>query len=293
MKKLEIKLDQVVKLLLFGNFPNKQELLNGYENLKKLFNSPFPQEFFLEIISELRANPFYRQFKLDADPCFLKALVNKVNRFEIIEQLLQSSEINYSQQEEMVLEQRLNILISLSFLEQDLKEAKDSEEEGQLCLDDFFEVYFEELDKLKTILSSESISIKNIDWFFESDLFQFISGASDCFDVELVDLYKILLEDTEIKTKKDFISHKQILENAKKEIRSFDYEAFYAVLSNTKKQLEDNLRSSPCIPVSTTCNISIFKKFSKLTKLSPIAKKALLNNLKEYKDSPHLNNFKR
>lgn len=291
MKKIEFKLDQIIKLLSDKYFLNKQELLDGYENLKKLLTSSFPQEFLPKIIKELKANPFYQQFKLDADPQFLNAIVTKVTDFKIIEELLSSSEINYSQQETIVLEQRLNILISLSLLEQDLKEIKeiiDSEEDEE---DDFF-VYFENLEKLKTILSSESVSIENIDWFFESDLFEFISGTSDCFDVKLVDLYKILLEYTEIKTSEDFIEHKELLKKARKE-NPFDYNKFYAVLSNTKKQLADNLRSSPIIPLSTTYNTSIFKKFSKVTKLSPIAKKALLNNLKEYQDSPHLNNFKR
>lgn len=301
MKKLEIKLDIVVKILAFGDFPNKQELLDGHGDLKKLFNSSFSQESLLEIIRELKANAFYRQFKLDADPQFLKALVKKVTDFKLIEELLKFSEINYSQQEKMVLKQRRNILISLSLLEQDLKEDKVPDEEGQLELeDDFYEVYFEDLEKLKTILASESIFIKNINWFFESDLFEFISGASDCFDVELVDLYKMLLEGTEIKSIDDFIQHKQLLERAQKE-SSLDYNEFYAVLSNTNKQLAEDLRKSliakdlsksPVIPVST-CNSSIFKKFSALKKLSPIAKKALLNNLKKCNDSPHLKKFKR
>lgn len=291
MKKLEIKLDQIVKLPEFADFTNKQKLLNGYINLKKLFNSPFSQESLPKILKELRTNPFYRQCKLNTDPQVLKALVNKVNDFKIIEQLLKSTEIYYSQQEKMVLEERLNILFLLFLLERDLKRAKVLDEQGQLKLDVVFEVYFEDLEKLKKIFSSETIFFKNINWFFKSDLFKFISDASSYFTIKLVEFYKTLLEDTEIKTKKDFFEHKQLLENAKK-IESFDYKSFYAVLSNTKKQLVDDLKSSSSIPAATTCNISISEKFYNLTKLSPIAKKALLNNLKKYNDSPHLNNFK-
>ncbi len=150
MKKLEIKLDIVVKILAFGDFPNKQALLDGHGKLKTLFKSSFSQESLPKIIRELKANAFYRQFKLDADPQFLKALVKKVTDFKVIEELLKFSEINYSQQE----------------------------------------------------------------------------------------------------------------------------------------------KRAPVIPVST-CNSSIFKKFSALKKLSPIAKKALLNNLKKCNDSPHLKKFKR
>lgn len=234
MKKIEIKLDQVVKLLSFGDFPNKFELLNGYENLKKLFNSSFLQGSLPEIIRELRANLFYRQFKLDADPQFLKALVKKVDDFEIIDQLLKSSEIHYSEQEERVLDQRHYILFSLSLLEQDLKEARVPNEEGQLELDDVFKHYFEDLEKLKKIFSVETISIENINYFFESDLFDFISRASDCFDVKLVDLYRVLLEGTEINTKQDFIKHKNLLIKkascARRNQEQLDYLSFSSIL---------------------------------------------------------------
>ncbi len=244
MKKVEIKLDQVVKLLSFANFPNKQELLNGYETLKKLFNSSFPQEALQEIIRGLRANPFYRQFKLDADPYFLKALINKVNDFEIIEQLLKSSEIHYSEQEEMVLEQRLNILISLSLLDQDLKEAKVPVREGQIELDRVFEVYFGDLEKLKQIFLAETISIENINWFFKSNLFDFISRTSDCFDVKLTNLYEVLLEGTEINTKQDFIEHKNILiekaSYARRNEDQFDYLSFSSILGTEKNCLGEN-----------------------------------------------------
>ncbi|MEN9447625.1 MAG: hypothetical protein RJA25_915 [Bacteroidota bacterium] len=294
MKKLEIKLDNVVKKLAFEDFPNKQELLDGHGDLKKLFNSSFSQESLLEIIRELKANAFYRQFKLDADPQFLKALVKKVTDFKVIEELLKFSEINYSQQEKRVLRQRRNILISLIFLE------KNFHQEAKHFNDDFIEVYFEELEQLKKIFTTESISIKDIDWFFQSDLFQFVSKNPEFLDVELADLFKMLLEETEIKTIEDFIKHKQLLEKAQEE-NLIDYKKFYAVLSSTNKQLAENLRksliakdlsNSLVIPVST-CNSSIFEKFSELKKLSPIAKKALLNNLKECNDSPHLKKFKR
>jgi hypothetical protein len=292
MKNIINKLNQVVKLLSFGDFSNRQELLNAYESLKKIFNSPFSSESFPEIMRELKINLFYRQFKLDADPQFLKELVKKLADFTIIEAFLESPEIILSEQEKTILEQRRYTLVSLALLEQDLKEATIPNKEDQRDPDDFFDVYFEDLEKLKEIFSSESISIENINWFFESDLFELISGASDCFDVELTNLYEILLENTEIKTKKDFIAHKQLLEKSQKE-KYLDYKEFYAILSKTKKQLAENLRTYPSIPIATSHNISIFKKISNLKKLSPIAKKALINNLKHYKDSPHVNSFKR
>ncbi len=286
MKKVMIKLNQVVKLLSFGDFPNKQELLQAFEDLKKIFNSPISPKLFQKIIKELKDNPFYRQFKLYADPIFLTALARKIDNFEIIEMVL--SEINYFPAEEMALKQRRNILISLALMEQDLQESKIPNQEGQY--DDFYDIYFDDLGKLNEIFSADSISIENIKWFFESDLFEFISGASDCFDVNLSDLYEMLLENTEIKTKKDFIAHKQLLEKAQKE-NYLDYKEFYAILSATKKQLAESLRNSPTIPLVLTSH-NIFKKIPNL-KLSPMTKKALINNLKDYKDSPYVNILKR
>jgi hypothetical protein len=96
----------------------------------------------------------------------------------------------------------------------------------------------------------------------------------------------MLLENTEIKTKKDFIAHKQLLETAQKE-NYLDYKEFYAILSATKKQLAESLRNSPAIPLALTSH-NIFKKIPNLKKLSPMTKKALLNNLKNYKDSPYV-----
>lgn len=89
-------------MLSHGDFINHKESRNGFETLKKLFNASFSQEFLLENITKLKTNPFYRQLKLDSDSFYIKELINKVNDVEIIELLLKSSEINYSQQEELV-----------------------------------------------------------------------------------------------------------------------------------------------------------------------------------------------
>lgn len=288
MKNVITKLNHVVKLLSFGDFPNKQELSRAFEDLKKIYNFPISSELFPEIIKKLKDNPFYCQFKLYDDPLFLTALARKIDSFEIIKMILSSSEINYSPAEEVALKQRRNILISLALMEQDLQENKILNHEGQY--DDFYDIYFDDLGRLNEIFSADSISIENIKWFFESDLFEFVSGASDCFDVNLSDLYEMLLENTEIKTKKDFIAHKQLLEKALKE-NYLDYKEFYAILSTTKKQLAESLQNSSTIQLALSSH-NIFKKIPKL-KLSPMTKKALLNNLKNYEDSPYVNIFKR
>lgn len=286
MKRVIIKLNHVVKLLSFGDFPNEQELFQAFEDLKKIFNSPISPKLFPKIIKELKDNPFYRQFKLYADPIFFTALARKIDNFEIIEMAL--SDINFFPAEEVALKQRRNILVSLALIEQDLQESKIPNQEGQY--DDFYDIYFDDLGKLNEIFSADSISIENIKWFFESDLFEFISGTSSDFDIKLTDLYEMLLENTEIKTKKDFMAHKQLLEKAQKG-NYLDYKEFYSILSSTKKQLAESIRNSPAIPLALASH-NIFKKIPEL-KLSPMTKKALLNNLKNYKDSPYVNIFKR
>ncbi|TLY47754.1 MAG: hypothetical protein E6K54_05050 [Gammaproteobacteria bacterium] len=287
MKKVILKLDQVVKLLSYADFSNRKELLNGFETLKKLFNASLSQEFLLENITKLKTNPFYRQFKLDGDPCYMKELVRKVNDIEIIERLLKSIEIKYSQQEEWVIKQHLNNLISLSILKQDLNRGRK---------DEFFEVYLEDFEKLKKIISSELISFNDIQWFFDSDLFEFISSTSDCCDKELIDLYKTFLENTEIKTRKDFTKHDQLLKTTQNE-KHINYKEYYDILSATKKQLSEKIRNSPIIskptPLPITNQHCIFKKFSTLKKLSPTAKKALYNNLKNYEDPSSIASLKR
>jgi hypothetical protein len=297
---IETKLKDILQRLNFYYFSNKKELLKSLEELNKILNPSFLMESFQEIITALKANQLYREFKLDADPEIFRAIVNKVNDITMIEKLLSlSSEINYSESEKKVLDQRLAILIALSFLDDDLDENMDNES-------NFFEVYFQDLKELKKIFSSEYITPDNIKWFLHSDLFEFISEATECFDVNLEDLYECMIQNTDINTKKDFSFHKQILENAKKEVESFDYEAFYAVLSKTKKQLTDNLRKS-----STLLNHNSFYKSPKSIGLSKTAQKAWLNiykkytapypnglnealkNLKECNDSPNLNNLNR
>lgn len=292
MKSVMMKLNHVVKLLSFGDFPKQQELFQEFESLKKIFNSPVSSELFPEIIKKLKNNLFYRQFKLYDDSLFLTVLARKIQNFKVMELILLSSEINYSLAEEMALKQRRNILLSLALLEQDLQENKVPNQEDHY--DDVYDIYFDDLGKLNEIFTADSIFIENIKWFFESDLFEFISGSPDSFDVKLTDLYGMLLENTKIKTSEDFIAHEQLLEEAQKK-NYLDYKKFYAILSATKKQLAENLRTSSTTSTSSPIAITshnIFKKIPKL-KLSPTTKKALLNNLKNYKDSPYVNSLKR
>lgn len=61
-----------------------------------------------------------------------------------------------------------------------------------------------------------------------------------------MDLYKALLENTEIKTRKDFTEHDQLLKTKQKE-KYINYKEFYDVLSATKKQLSEKIRNSPTI----------------------------------------------
>lgn len=110
-----------------------------------------------------------------------------------------------------------------------------------------------------------------------------------------MDLYKVLLENTEIKTRKDFTEHDQLLKTTQK--KYINYKEFYDILSATKKQLSEKIRNSLTISKLTSLPITnrhcIFKKFSTLKKLSSTAAKALYNNLKNYEDSSSTARLKR
>ncbi|HEY2566304.1 MAG TPA: hypothetical protein VGH95_01160 [Candidatus Aquirickettsiella sp.] len=282
MKKVEIKLEKIIKSISHDTFSSDEALFNDYKKLKELLNSPTSSKHLVEIIRQLKANLFYRQFKLDADPLFLKTLINKVTDFKIIEKLLKRSDIHYSQQEEISLEQRINILSSLFFLEQELRELQE-DQDTKYCSDleeNFFEVYLKDMQKLKTIFSSESTSLMDIKWFFESDLFEFMLGISSHSDIEPVDVYNALLENTEIKTEKEFSQHKKLLGRIKDD--KFEYQEFYAAL-----------RNSPAISKSIAFHINLSEKFSTLKMLSPIARKAFVNNLIKHEDHFTLIKFKR
>ncbi|WP_342227221.1 hypothetical protein [Rickettsiella endosymbiont of Rhagonycha lignosa] len=284
MQKVEIKLDKIVNSLPLDTFANNQALFNDYIKLKELLNSPVSPELLADVIRQLKANLFYQEFKLNADSLFLKTLINKVTDFRIIEGLLKISDIHFSQQEEKFLNQRIDTLSSLFFLKEELLELqKDENENDQKDPDlegNFFEVYLQDLKKLKTILSSASTSLSNIEWFFESDLFEFMLGVADSSDGEPVDIYEALLENTEIKTEKEFRDHKKLLGRIKND--KFEYQEFYRVL-----------RNSPAISKAIAFQINLSEKFSTLKMLSPIARKAFVNNLIKHDGDLNLIKFKR
>lgn len=282
MKKVEIKLDKIVNSLPLDTFSNNEALFNNYIKLKELLNSSVSPELLTDVIRQLKANLFYQEFKLNADSLFLKTLINKVIDFKIIEGLLHLSDIHFSQQEEKFLDQRIDTLSSLFFLEQELLELqKDQDANNQENLEkNFFGVYLQDMKKLKTILSSESTSLNNINWFFKSDLFEFMLGVADSSDVEPVDIYEALLENTEIETENEFRHHKKLLGRIKND--KFEYQEFYAVL-----------RNSPAISESIAFHIHLSEKFSTVKMLSPIARKAFVNNLIKHDDHFTLIKFKR
>ena len=285
MKKAEKKLNQIINSLSLNTLVKCKELVNDYRKLKELLYSPFPQESLVEIIRQLKTNSFYQEFKLEADPLFLKTIIIKISDYKIIEEL-QFSNINYSPQEEHFLDNRIDILASIFYLEQELLELKESQdkldekEQEDSKEDNFFGIYLEDIEKLKKMLCSEFTSLSNIEWFLKSDLFEFILNINDCSDVEPINIYQALLENTEILTKKEFIQHKELLGKVEKEY--FEYEAFYHVL-----------RNSPAISKSIVFHIHIDEKFSTVKRISPIAKQAFFNNLLKHEDDFHLIKFKR
>lgn len=277
---IETKLNHMLKLLPLNDSSNKEKLLEDYEEIKKLLNPSFSIKSFPETIRLLKANQFYQKCNLDTDPKIFKAIISKVDDITMIETLLSlCSEITYSEQEKNIFKQRLHILISLSILYGDLNKAAALEESETINNQvNFLEIYFSDFKKLKKMYSYEEITLENIVWFFNSNLFALLSETPDYFDTDLQDLYQSLLESTEINTGIDFITHKNILigkyKKSQEEKEIFNYDGFYFIL---KEHFENTIRELP-----TLLNLNTFYKLPRAATLSPIARLALINNLKKY-----------
>ncbi|MDQ8039765.1 MAG: hypothetical protein AAGB33_00105 [Cellulomonas sp.] len=103
----------------------------------------------------------------------------------------------------------------LNSVETDLKEVVEFSKDEGYEEDNFFEKHFQELDNLKTILFFDTIEQENIEWFFNSYLFDLIAAEPENFSVKLTDIYRLMIHDVKIVTNKDFNEQRQILLNKK------------------------------------------------------------------------------
>jgi hypothetical protein len=269
---IEAELNHIVKNLACDNFPNKQVLQEGYENLKSLLTSHISSELLPEAVKALKANLVYQQFKLADDPQFLKTLIVQVDNAIILDELF-ALEVDYSKIEEQVLDQQL-LLLALDY---DLKEVIEFFTETD---SEAFEIYLEDLQELKNLFCLEKINPGKVEWFLHSDLFVLMADSSDSFDIPLTDIYQALLDNCKISTAEEFLEHKAILREKAKQAandkESFELKKFLSILAPIELQLKEKFYSAEN-------KLAFFNvKYPEMASLSPIAKKALLNRLKKY-----------
>lgn len=87
---IETKLFHMLQVLSFSEFPNKEELIQAYEKLKKIFIEPLFTESLIETINQLKSNLFYLEFELENDPQFFRAIIEKVDDTLMMDKLLES-----------------------------------------------------------------------------------------------------------------------------------------------------------------------------------------------------------
>lgn len=200
--RIETIIFNIVSSQDFQKSAKQKELLQEAKSLINLFKSHIPSWNSIEIFLSLKANLFYQKFN---DRPFFKAFINKIEDSTTIKNIL-ALNINYSEAEKKA----LNNSLSLSILYHDLKEEEKLYEGSQDKDENIFEIYFEDFKTLKTILSSEKVSPKDIEWFLDSDLFDFMSESED-FEITIKNIYRLLLANTEIKGNSEFNKHRAIL----------------------------------------------------------------------------------
>lgn len=79
---------------------------------------------------------------------------------------------------------------------------------------DFYEIYREDFNELKTILFSENIHFKNLEWFLKSNFSKLVPGSSASFQTSLNSVFQCLIKNVyPALTIKDVNSLKTIIHN--------------------------------------------------------------------------------
>lgn len=169
----------------------------------------------------------------------------------------------------------------LSVLEDDLnKEAGLDENEDQD--DDIFEVFFADLDELKSIFACKEVTPNHIEWFLHSDLFCFMADSVESCKVALKDIYKALLRNVSVEKKEYFMEHKKVLvEKANTAIReeeAFERREFFLILNAKKNDFKAKLKATKHLNRNTFFKVNARKTAA----LSPVAKRAIFNHYKQF-----------
>ena len=252
---IEAKLDDLAKQLNASDSPNKQALLIGYQSLKAFLNCSLSLKLLKQAYSALKRNPFSEQFGLAED--LLKIYEDKVDSAKRTDTAIEAL---------------------LSNLEEDLNKEAGLDEDPE---DDISEVFFEDLDKLKSLFSCKVVTANDMEWFLHSDLFCLISESVACFTVALEDIYKALLRNVKTGEAEYFMEHKKILiekaNMAMENKEAFDRRAFFLILNAKKNDFRLKLGTANHLNRNT-----LFKaKARKTATFSPVAKRAMFNYLRQ------------
>ncbi len=174
-----------------------------------------------------------------------------------------AQETHYSEDQSIVLKDRFTEL--LFKLKQDLQEikelevieklevegtGKDQESENEDKQASFVTRHFNELEELKTIFSSSLVCVEDVTWFLRSAIFELMSCEPESFTIDLLELYKCLLEQAELPSKKIYHEHLQALLDKKTDEKSnFPFVDFFPVLSAARKRNAGEVFSEQDVPI--------------------------------------------
>lgn len=256
---IETKLHDLAKRLYSSYVPNRKVLFQGYKNLKAFLNCSLSLGLLEQAYRALEKNLFCTQFELSDD--LLKVYQDKVDEAERADRFIEGL---------------------LSSLEDELyKEAALDKNDNQD--DDLFEVFFEDLDELKSLFSCKVVRPKNIQWFFHSELFCFMADSGEYFKLILKDIYKAWLRSVNVEKKEYFMELKKVLiekaNRAMREEQPFERSAFFLILNAKKNDFKVEIESSEHLDTS----ILIKAKARKTAMFSPLAKQAMFNYGRQFK----------
>jgi hypothetical protein len=275
--RIKREISNLLNIIQSGNFLGKELLVKEHKKILDLLKLTASSDACINSIKAIKANLIYKMFKLAEDPNLIKLITSKIVEYKDLEKILNASDIVYSEKEKIGLNNRLNVLELAYRVEMDLNKAVETAKEEGHEKPSFFSDHFEELASLKETLSSDAICPDDVEYFFNTRLFDLIAAEPYNFSVKLTDIYKVMIHNIKLVPTKKFDEQRKILLDKKtKEGQVFDYEAFRSILYDAKNKLKLNLKRHLEQPGSHT-----FHKVRKIS-VNKLPKLALKNNLDLY-----------
>ena len=123
-------------------------------------------------------------------------------------------------------------------------ERTDEESENEGSEKGFLDYHLNELKKLKEISSLKSLKITDINWFFDTALFNLMNELPEEFVIKPEEIYRSMLNRFEITSKEKFQEHLKVLLEQKTKEKEFLFVRFFPVLSAAKKRNSNVLDDS-------------------------------------------------